>query len=198
MAAGQGAGSDDEAMLTMKCGGAGSGGSRRRCSALPARWEGTVAAGKMTWLSSPTTEPDKQLSLASHNQPSVTVAGSRQREGELGGRVAGLYSPCLPPPARQVPPSTQGCPAGWVPPHHPGRARVGKLCWVLVEPRAGADPMRGWHPCRRHPGVVQGGCCLLQRRIGGLIRALPAWGEEWGGTWHHVAPALGSEIAADM
>lgn len=115
-AAGPGAGSADEGMLAMKCGGAGSGGSRRRRSALPARWEGAVSAGKVTWLSSPTAEPDKQLSLASRNRLSVTVAGSGRREGGLAGRAAGLRSPCLPPRARQVPPAPRGALRAGCPP----------------------------------------------------------------------------------
>lgn len=155
----------------------------------------------------PNTEPDKQLSLASCNQISIIVAGSGRREGEPGGQH-GSPSPCLPPALRRAgTPSTQGCPAGWVPPLLPWVPQDGEQCGVLGEPGAGTEP-RGevaptlWAPRGGTEWVLpEGGGSITGDPDAGLgdrgcvIRVLPVRG---GGRWHRAAPALGSEIAADM
>lgn len=129
----------------------------------------------------------RQAALARLPQPAFSDCRRQRAEGRGAGREGSGAPLSLPAASCQAgSPRTQGCPAGWVPPHQPGCTRVGELFWVLAEPRAGTDPVGGWHPCRGHPGVVQGGCCLLQRRAGGLIRAPPAWGEE--GQGGNVAP----------
>ena len=103
----------------------------------------------------PNTEPDEQLSLASCNRISITVAGSEQREGEPGGQRGSALSPCPPPaPCRAGIPSTQGCPLC-----HPGCARGVSCAGSQESPELAQSPVRGCHPCRGHPGVVQSGCC---------------------------------------
>jgi len=109
---------------------------------------GNGVCGEDDMAEQPSTEPDKQLSLASRNPISITVAGSGRREGEWGGQLSLAAS----------------CPALGRDPRHPGvPCGLGAPSATLVlQNRVPGEPGDGTEPhglCCGHPGVAQGGCC---------------------------------------
>ena len=107
----------------------------------------------------PSTEPDKQLSLASRNPISITVASSGRREGERGGQLS-----LLPPALHWAgTPGTQGCLVGWVPPLLPWCSKTGSQgsLEMAQSPTGYAVGTLGWH----RVGAARG--WGLWRRAGG-------------------------------
>lgn len=149
---------------------------------------GNGVCGEDDMAEQPNAEPDKQLSLASHNPISITVAGSGRREGEPGGQRSSTLPACLLPCAGQEPPAPRGALRAGCPLCYPECPREVKILGS-GEPRRGTEPRGGlvpmlWAPWGGTRWVLPGGGASAAGHpgagLGGLIRVLPVQG---GGMW---------------